>query len=515
MTICSGLTREQCNQLYLDVLQDGDSQAMRKLCRDDLFFLLTVAMNRRDIDRQWLYERCREVEESPNGHLDLWSREHYKSTIITFGQTIRDILNDPDVTFGIFSFNRPIAKAFLGQIKTELETNQFLKELFPDILYAQPHKESPSWSLDNGITVKRNTNPKERTVEAWGLVDGQPTSKHYRYLVYDDVITIDSVTSPEMIAKVTAAWEVSLNLGSEGGHKRYIGTRYHANDTYKTILDREAAIPRIRLAVEYRPGQDMQDAVETGALSIWTRETVREKRRTYGPFTFAAQILQDPTADKAQGFRLDWLSYYTSMERVPTDWNVYILVDPASAKKKDSDYSVFVVLGLGPDKHIRLLEGVRDRLNLTERCDLLFRLHRKWQPQGVGYEQYGMQADIEHIRFRMEQLNYRFSITKIGGAMPKNDRIRRLVPVFEQRRFLMPMRMLYIDQERNTRDFVKEFIDDEYSTFPVGKHDDMLDCISRIEDLAFGAVFPSLRSSGRDEETGRRAKTEYDVLGMR
>jgi hypothetical protein len=92
-------------------------------------------------------------------------------------------LNDPEITVGIFSHTRPIAKAFLRQIKREFETNEQLKALFPEILYANPAAESPKWSEDEGITVKRSSNPKEATVEAWGLVDGQPTSKHYRLLI--------------------------------------------------------------------------------------------------------------------------------------------------------------------------------------------------------------------------------------------------------------------------------------------------------------------------------------------
>ena len=77
---------------------------------------------------------------------------------------------------GIFSHTRPIAKGFLRQIKRELEGNNVLKALFQDILHADPQHQSPKWSEDDGIIVKRKTNPKEATVEAWGLVDGQPTS---------------------------------------------------------------------------------------------------------------------------------------------------------------------------------------------------------------------------------------------------------------------------------------------------------------------------------------------------
>ena len=82
--------------------------------RRDLFFLLVYLLKRKDADSDWALERCREVQASPNGHLDLWARGHYKSTIITFALSIQDILNDPEITIGLFSHTRPIAKAFLA-----------------------------------------------------------------------------------------------------------------------------------------------------------------------------------------------------------------------------------------------------------------------------------------------------------------------------------------------------------------------------------------------------------------
>lgn len=481
----SNLSREKCNQLYREVLGDNDTEAMRKLCREDLFFLLTIACKRKDINRQWLFERCREVQENPDEHLDLWAREHYKSTIITFGKSMQDILVDPDnTTIGIFSHTRPIAKGFLNQIKLELEGNQYLKDLFPEILYQNPKKESPIWSLDNGIVVKRNTNPKEKTVEAWGIVDGQPTSKHFSVLVYDDVVTRESVTNPDMIKKVTGAWELSLNLGSAGGKTRYIGTRYHANDTYKVMMDRGSVTPRIKPATH--------NGKLDGEPVFLDGEVLRKKRRDMGPYTFGSQMLQDPVGDNQMGFRGEWLAFYNTLNHTK-DWNFYITVDPASSKKKGSDYTVMEVNGLAPDGNYYLVDALRDRLNLTERAENLFRLHRKWKPKAVGYEKYGKDSDIEHIEYQMEQESYRFKIIELGGSMAKEDRILRLVPIFGQGRYFMPKTLYFIDYEGKQQDYIQLLIENEYNSFPVAVHDDMLDCKARILDPALNAKFPEIK----------------------
>jgi len=479
--ICSSLTREQSNALYLEVLADQDTAALRDLCQNDLFFLLTMGCKRKDIDKDWLYDRCREVEANPDGFLDLWAREHYKSTVITFGLSIQNILKDPDVTIGIFSHTRPIAKGFLGQIKTELEQNTFLKKLFPDILYENPKGESPKWSLDSGLRVKRLTNPKEETVEAWGLVDGQPTSKHFKILLYDDVVTRESVTTPEQIKKTTEATELSFNLGAQGGKRRFIGTRYHANDTYRTIMDRGTATARLKPATH--------NGKMDGEPVFFSKELLMEKRRDMGPYTFGSQMLQDPVADKAMGFKSDWLKYYEDLG--PTeDWNKYLIVDPASKKKKTSDYTVMKVIGLAPDANYYLIDAIRDRLNLTQRAKRLFELHRKHRPLDVGYEEYGMQADIEHMLYMMEQEKYRFNITPLGGQVAKEDRIKTLIPKFEQRRIYLPKHLHFVDYEGKAQDYVQTFVDDEYLNFPVCIHDDMLDCMARILDPALDAKFP-------------------------
>lgn len=458
-------------------------EALRYLCRTDLFFLLVHGLNRKDVERQWLFDRCREVQASPNSHLDLWSREHYKSTIITFGKLIQDVLashgdnplsdwNGREVTAGIFSHTRPIAKGFLRQIKVEFETNQFLKDLFPDVLWQNPHKESPKWSEDDGITVKRRSNQKEATIEAWGVVDGQPTGKHFFILNYDDLVTKESVNSPDMIRKTTESLELSFNLGSDGGYKRFIGTRYHYNDSYKTVMERGTAKPRIYPAT--------LDGTPEGEPVLLSRESLDVKRRDMGPYTFACQMLQDPKADSSQGFREEWLRHYKT--ETGAGMTKYILVDPASEKKKTSDYTSLWVIGLASDKNYYVLDMVRDRLRLTERAALLMRMHRKWRPYQVRYEKYGMMADIEHIKSEQESQGYRFDIAEVSGSTAKPDRIKRLIPLFEQSRIWLPQSLNYTGSDGKVIDLVNAFIQEEYKAFPVGLHDDMLDGLARIAE---------------------------------
>ena len=107
-----------------------DIGAIRWLCLNDRYYLLIKLLKRYDAWHPWLYERCREVERQTDGYCDIWAREHYKSTIITFAGTIQEVLRDREITIGLFSHTKPIAKGFLAQIQRELESNDNLKATF-------------------------------------------------------------------------------------------------------------------------------------------------------------------------------------------------------------------------------------------------------------------------------------------------------------------------------------------------------------------------------------------------
>jgi hypothetical protein len=408
------------------------------LACNDRYFLLTGVLNRPDVKHSWLFERCREVERAPDGHLDLWSRYHYKSSIITFAGVIQEILCDPDLTVAIFSHTKPIAKAFLVQIKRELEANERLQELFPDVLWRAPAREAPKWSENEGIVVRRASNPKEATVKAHGLVDGQPTSRHYGLLVYDDVVTIESVGSPEQIKKTTDRWELSDNLGSTVGvRKWHCGTRYHFGDTYGIILARGVLEPRIHPATD--------DGTRNGKpvlLSAARWEEIKAAQRS----TVSAQMLLDPRAGNVAVFRAEWLKGY---EVRPALLNVYIVCDPSKGSGARSDRTAIAVIGLDTAGNKYLLDGARHRMKLSERYDLLKRFYANWSTQPgvqscqVGYERYGAMVDLEVIAEYQQRDNAFFLIEELnfprdGSAHSKPDRIERLEPDLRAGKFLLP-----------------------------------------------------------------------------
>lgn len=483
---------------------------MRWLGRVDRYYLLVKLMGRTDVWHPWLYARCREVEKSPNDHLDLWAREHYKSTIITTAGTIQEILNNPEITVGIFSHTKPIAKAFLAQIKREFETNELLKGLYPDILWSNPAKEAPQWALDAGIIVRRKSNPKEATVEAHGLVDGQPTSRHFKLRIYDDVVVPESVSTPEQITKTTEAWSMSDNLGSADGRAWHIGTRYHFGDTYQHIMETGTVKPRIYPATH--------NGTVQGRPVLFSQELWDRKVLTQLESTLSCQMLQNPIAGTQRWFDPDDLQVY---EARPETVMVYIMIDPARSKKKDSANTAMAVVGIDYQGRKYLLDGFDHKMNLSERWIFMRDLWKKWRVAPgvmgvkVGYERYGAIADLDYFeeRIRLEQTTG-LDILELewpaDGPGSKDDRVQRLQPDIKSHNFYIPYEPR--DDEPDLTDQQKRMIEAGYdyriarplirrdehgklynlterfkmqvSYYPFTGLKDLIDAVSRIYDMS-------------------------------
>lgn len=232
-----------------------------------------------------------------------------------------------------------------------------------------------------------------------------------------------------------------------------------------------------------------------------TRQVLDELRVDLGEYNYAGQILQEPVPIGGGDFREEWIQFYSQGAIKPREMNVVILVDPAGGddlnkkKKKLSDWTAMMVVGLAPDNNYYLLDMIRDRLNPTDRIDTLFMLHRKWnelcgKPPKVGYEKYGMMTDTHYIADKKKIDAYNFPLVELGGIIGKEERIRRLIPDMQNGRWYFPQSLIYVDAEGRRFDLVQELLKSEMPTFPRARFDDMLDALSRIYEPDLSMVFP-------------------------
>ena len=465
---------------------------LRYLGRIDLYFLLRYVLNRPDVQHPWLFKRCREVQESPNGHLDLWAREHYKSTIITFAKTIQDViashgdhpLVEREATIGIFSHTRPNAKGFLRQIKREFEDNQNLKDLYPDIFYQEPHKESPKWSEDEGLVVIRNGNPKESTIEAHGLVDGQPTGRHFNTMVYDDVVTLESVRTSDMVKKTTTSWEMSLNLGAQGGCVRYVGTFYADGDTYHDLIGRGSVKPRIHAGTE--------DGLATGIPVLWDEETLAEKRQNMGPFTFATQILLDPIPDDNAYFQRDW---FRRFDVPPKDLKLYGATDYA-VTDGEGDFTEMGIGGIDPNDDLYLLDWWTGQTTADEWIEAQLDMTNRWKPRLWAGESGPIRRSVEpFLKKRMRERREYVQLEWMPSISDKPTRCRS----FQAR---AASGKVYIPNTPWGDDLISQLM-----RFPIGIVDDKVDVCS-----LFGRILDKTWPAHSPEETENKPRDRWDRI---
>jgi predicted phage terminase large subunit-like protein len=450
---------------------------LRNLCRTDLFFLLVWGLSRPDADNEWVFARSCEVEAAPDGYLDLWAREHYKSTIITFAKTIQDviashgddrILSD-EVTVGIFSHTRPIAKQFLRQIKMEFERNENLKRWFPDVLYQDPRSESPKWSEDEGIIVKRKSNPKESTVEAWGLVDGQPTSKHFGLAVYDDTVTRESVTSPEMIKKTTSAWELSRNLTAIGGRSRYIGTRYHYFDTYDEMMKR---------GIQARIHTATANGLPDGEPVFLPRDVLKQKQIEMQE-TFWAQMLMQPRSEESAYYRREWFKPY---ERLPDNLHKYGASDYA-VTADGGDYTCHGVCGIDDQDDLYVIDVWFGKTVSDVWVEQFIDMAAKHKPLMWAEESGQIIKSLDpYITKRMRERRVYVKREQFTSASDKPTRQRAFQARAAMGKVLVPKAAPWLDTLML-----------QVLSFPLGKHDDgpdMLGLVGRMLDTMVGGRAP-------------------------
>lgn len=223
------------------------------------------------------------------------------------------------------------------------------------------------------------------------------------------------------------------------------------------------------------------------------QEFLDNKRKILGSYIFANQYLNRVIPDEEQDFKKSWLKYYHFL---PTEKYTFITIDPAISLNDGADYTAFCVVHVDPDRNWYVQMANRLRITATDTVQLIFELYDRFNPTVIGIETIAYQQSLIHfLQNEMARRGVHLPLQEIKAARldkeggkhttpSKYMRIRRLVPMFEWGKIFLNQGLHDLEME--------------FSSFPRGSHDDIIDALARIEDVAY---YPhSLRRTNREPQ---------------
>ena len=477
----------------------------RWLCRNDLFYLCCLTGNEEikrlgnvfkdfcdevsmlnwQITRLGIHKPSEDMltaqqaglEDERIQRLYLCHRGFYKTTIVTKAHSLQLLLNFPNIRMVLVHNKQENSSDNLKVIKDYFLNTQ-IKNLFPECI-----PNTKDWGNATGFSLANKTDfaRSEDNIEAIG-VGTEITGRHWDLAKKDDMETQDSVSSEEQLRK-TRDYDDRFNAGhfTNPKHKLqdYSGTRYHFSDLYSAKKD-DPSVKLIQIKLENGQGDPTH-------IERFSREDVVLIKAGLDPWVYNCQHLLTPEDPAKMQFKREMIRYFTEL---PKECNYYLLVDPASRKKKKSDWTVMLVVGLmkSGDKVKKFIaDGLRDKLDPKQRVDLAIDLARKWNIKGCGWESIGFQeTDCFYLEEKRRAEQMFFTVEEINShKTAKEDRIRSLMPDYANHSWFWPQkgvieRMSFMDGRKFDLTTEMEF---EMLQFPLCEHDDLLDAMTFINKI--------------------------------
>lgn len=198
-----------------------------------------------------------------------------------------------------------------------------------------------------------------------------------------------------------------------------------------------------------------------GKLDIWEREKMC--------------IAISP---ERQTFKKEYFMYYAPTELKLEDCSIYTTVDLAISQKESADYTVVCTVAVNSDNKWFILDIDFDRYDPSQTIDAIFRAVQKYKPLYVGVEKVAYQASVKHyLEKEMPKRNIWFTVKDLEASSRKELRIATLQPRFKSGSVWFPMGAKFLTE-----------LESELQSFPKGLHDDLIDALAYISQIALPPV---------------------------
>ncbi len=379
-------------------------------------------------------------------------RGHGK-TVLTKADILRSFLfAEEPLFYGWVSATQKLAVGNMDYVKTHLEYNEQIKYYFGDV-------KGRKWTetdieLKNGCKLISKSNIS-------GIRGGAKLHKRYDLVVLDDFEDENNTLTPDARSKnanmVTAV--VAPALEPHSGRLRINGTPVHYDSFINNLMSsyEKATKEDSEFSWKVMVYKAIQNEVALwdSWFPLWKLD---EKKKFYvdsgQPHKFYQEYMMEVQSEEDSIFNMRHVKYWDGFfrfdekekhpyihqdgEKIPV--NVFAGVDPATdSDRRDSDFSVIMVVACDPNANIYVLDYIRKRslpvLGIPGEdkkgiVDHMFDINKKYMPTLFTVEDTSMSKPIfQALRGEMRRKND-FSLRfkeETPGTRSKLDRIQEVL----------------------------------------------------------------------------------------
>ena len=417
--------------------------------------------------------------------LILMPRYTFKSSIVTIGDTLWSLANNPNERVLLYSDATEKAEGFLLGIKNHLLgliSGSHFRAVYG------PWEVDPKlgvWNQSAIVIAPRTKAAVEPSIDTAGI-ETSKVGKHYSRIKWDDVVTDKNITTKDLMDKVEATMKKAASILNPSGRQDIAGTRWHFGDAYGRLLAEYQGTKHLALFHRKAHEGDRYFFTDIGKDSL-TPDFLAQKKATQGSMLYSCLYQNDPVDDETATFKVKDFAFYTLPKDTQTrqSWlstlHLTATLDAIPPPTSDhGDDAALVIVGTDATHTMYLLDAVAGRLTPDQQLDQVFALHARWGFRTLGLETNAFQRMLKTaLQKRMQearlQRDFRpFSLVEFQGVTQgnKEQRIQGLQPWHEQGLLKFPGTSV------ETLQGVWSQLAYQMLQFPRAAHDDLVDALA-------------------------------------
>lgn len=216
--------------------------------------------------------------------------------------------------------------------------------------------------------------------------------------------------------------------------------------------------------------------------SYWDTKSILDEREKHRKLGTISQWMREKMciaiAPEKQIFKKEYYKYYSPDELDKGSLSIYTTVDLAISQKDTADFTSICTVGVNKDNHWFLLDITFGRFDPSQTIDKIFDVVQKYKPLFVGIEKVAFQASIRHfLEKEMPKRNCFFTVKDLLAEKKKELRIEMIQPRFVTGTMWFPENAQFLGE-----------LEQELLAFPKGLHDDLIDSLAYMEQIALPPV---------------------------